>query len=68
MCKSPYSHAQKNLLIYGRQKGFTKNNFFPNSLYTLVPKCISLSHLKKKLPFSKPEPHTVVAGFWFLAG
>ena len=34
----------------------------------LVPKCISLSHLKKKLPFTKPEPHTVVAGFWFLAG
>ena len=64
-----FSQQQKNLLIYGRQKGVTKNNFFPNSLYTLFPKCTSLSHLlKKKLPFSKPEPHTVVAGFWFLAG
>ena len=39
------------------------------NMRTLIPKCISLSYLlKKKLPFSKSEPHTIVAGFWFLAG
>ena len=30
-----FSQQQKNLLIYDRQKGVIKNNFFPNSLYNL---------------------------------